>query len=75
MRSGRAHTVPSRATRRYLARHDQEIQVIRDSLRPGRPVPTRLDMLEAVRAREVTDYADGTLGTCRPRRRAAALGR
>ena len=46
----------------YLARHDNEIAVIRESIRPGRPKPTRLDLLETVRRRENAAFDDGTLG-------------
>ena len=50
--------------RRYLHRFDNEVALINDSLRPGRPTPTRLDMLQTLQRREHAEYAAGTLGTC-----------
>lgn len=40
----------------YLARHDPEIDSIKNDLRPNRPAPVKLDMLQAVRAKEWREY-------------------
>jgi hypothetical protein len=49
----------------YLGRHDNEVAVLVASVRPGRPRPTRLLLLEALRRRERSEYHQGTLGTRR----------
>lgn len=43
----------------YIARNDEEIQDIRGKLRKGRPKPSRLDLLENLRAKDIQEYNNG----------------
>jgi translation machinery-associated protein 16 len=44
---------------KYIQRNSTEIQEIKKTLRPGRPKPNRLDLLETLREKELQDYKVG----------------
>jgi translation machinery-associated protein 16 len=43
----------------YIERNDEEISSLKDSLRPGRPKPNKLIMLELLRSKDAKEYEVG----------------
>ncbi|KAJ1536656.1 hypothetical protein HK096_009052, partial [Nowakowskiella sp. JEL0078] len=44
---------------RYINRHEEEINELMKNVRPGRPRPPQLDMLEALKRKDSNEYATG----------------
>jgi hypothetical protein len=43
----------------YIQRNDNEIQQLTNEIRPGRPRPNRLELLEMLKAKDMKDFQDG----------------